>query len=385
MVWPRPGGETARDARIGANPAVIREARVHGTRFALRGPMHVAVVGATGNVGTSVLRALALDPEVKRIKGLARRLPRAHFDKAEFHAVDIARDALAPLFRGVDAVIHLGWQIQSAHQPAQLERTNVCGSQRVFEAVAEARVPTLLYASSIGAYSKGPKDQTVDESWPRHGIATSLYSRQKATVEQTLDVFEARHPEVRCVRMRPALIFKRDASTEIRRLFLAPWWPRSLFKPSRIKLVPYHPRLRFQAVHSFDVGEAFRLALQRDVRGAFNLASEQVLTSAVLAAAFGARQVATSQQFLRSAAALSWQMRLQHSDPGWVDLGLDSPLIDCSRARTELGWNPTRTSLEVLRELLQGIYDGAGISTPPLAPPFRVSQSTDFDAPRAAQ
>jgi len=67
---------------------------------------------------------------------------------------------------------------------------------------------------------------------------------------------------------------------------------------------------------------------------------------------------------------------LQHSDPGWVDLCLDSPLVDSTRARTVLGWEPTRTSLEALRELLQGIREGAGLRTPPLAPPFQSGAAT---------
>ncbi len=338
--------------------------------------MRVAVIGATGNIGTSVLRSLALDPEVQLIKGIARRLPRAAFDKTEFHAADIAVDPLVPLFRGMDAVVHVGWRIQSAHDQAALEHTNVQGSQRVFDAVAAAGVPVLAYSSSIGTYRKGPKERAVDETWPTDGIPSSLYSQQKAAVERMLDAFEAQHPEVRCVRMRPALVFKRDAGTEIRRLFLGPWFPRGLFNPSLIKVVPYHPRLCFQAVHSFDVAEAFRLALKLQVRGAFNLASEQVLTSPVLAAAFGARQVAVSHGFLRRAAGLTWRLRLQHSDPGWVDLGLDSPLVDATRARELLGWAPTRTSLEALRELLAGINEGAGLATPPLAPPFKIGAST---------
>jgi UDP-glucose 4-epimerase len=346
----------------------------HGVRTCT--PMRVAVIGATGNVGTSVLRALARDPEIRMIKGIARRLPAGNFDKTEFHAADITSAPLLPLLRGMDAVIHLAWRIQSAHDPDALERANVHGSQRVFEAVAQAGVPILAYSSSIGVYSKGPKDQAVDETWLTDGIPTSLYSRQKVTVERLLDAFELKHPALRCVRMRPTLIFKRDAGTEIRRLFMAPWWPGGLFSPSFIRLIPYHPRLRFQTVHSFDVGEAFRLALKRDVRGAFNLASDQVLSSAVLAAAFNSKQVPISHRFLRRAAAITWRLRLQHSDPGWVDLGLDSPVLDASRARDVLGWAPTRTSLETLFELLQGISEGAGLATPPLAPPFKVQAST---------
>lgn len=38
------------------------------------------------------------------------------------------------------------------------------------------------------------------------------------------------------------------------------------------------------------------------------------------------------------------------------------------RARDELGWQPTRSSIEALRELMDGIRDSAGIDTPPLEP-----------------
>ena len=54
--------------------------------------MRVVVVGATGNVGTSLLRALADEPAVDSIVGLARRLPRLDLPKTEWARADIARD-----------------------------------------------------------------------------------------------------------------------------------------------------------------------------------------------------------------------------------------------------------------------------------------------------
>ena len=63
-----------------------------------------------------------------------------------------------------------------------MRRINVEGSARVFDAAGAARVPTLVYASSVGAYGPGPKDRRVDESWPTTGIPTSFYSRHKAEV-----------------------------------------------------------------------------------------------------------------------------------------------------------------------------------------------------------
>ena len=45
--------------------------------------MRIVVVGATGNVGTSLLRSLADEPRVKSVLGLARRIPRMDFPKTE--------------------------------------------------------------------------------------------------------------------------------------------------------------------------------------------------------------------------------------------------------------------------------------------------------------
>jgi nucleoside-diphosphate-sugar epimerase len=106
-----------------------------------------------------------------------------------------------------------------------LETVNVTGSRRVFEAVEEAEVPALVYASSVGAYSEGPRDRAVDESRPTDRVASSYYGRQKAAVERILDTFEQRAPHVRVVRLRPGLIFKSQAASEIRRLFLGPFLP----------------------------------------------------------------------------------------------------------------------------------------------------------------
>ena len=73
-------------------------------------------------------------------------------------------------------------------------------------------MPALLYASSVGAYSPGPKDRRVDESWPTGGTPTSYYARHKAEVERRLDRFEQEAPDVRVVRMRPGLVFKKEAA-----------------------------------------------------------------------------------------------------------------------------------------------------------------------------
>src|SRR5215211_7532976 len=330
--------------------------------------MRVVVVGASGNVGTSLLGVLADEPAVDSVLGVARRLPELQYPKADWAQADISSSELVPLFRGADVVVHLAWLIQPGRDLATLRATNVGGSARVFDAVAAAGVPALVYASSVGAYSPGPKDRRVDESWPTAGIESSFYARHKAEVEGLLDCFERETPSVRAVRIRPALIFKREAASGIRRLFAGPFLPSPLVRRELIPLVPRTERLCFQAVHSYDVGDAYRLAAVSEAHGAFNIAADPVLNADALSRLLAARPLRVHPGLLRAGAALSYRLHLQPSEPGWLDMGLSVPLMDATRAQRELGWQPRHGADEALRELLAGIRDRAGIDTPPLAP-----------------
>jgi UDP-glucose 4-epimerase len=330
--------------------------------------MRVVVTGASGNVGTSVLEALGAEPQVSEIVGIARRVPEVEMPKVEWVGADVVSDALEPIFAGADAVVHLAWAIQPSRDESMTERINVEGSRRVFEATATAGVPALIHASSVGAYSPGPKGRQVDESWPVDGIETSFYSRHKAACEDLLDDLEGRASELRIVRLRPGLIFKAEAGSEIRRLFAGPFLPGFLVQKRLVPLIPRVPRLRFQAVHSRDVGEAYRQAVVRDVSGAFNIAADPEIGVEELCDFFGARSFPLPAGALRGAAQLSWKLRVQPSPPGWVDLALGVPMMDTTRARTELGWEPSVSSLDALEDLLAGMRNAEGGKTPPLEP-----------------
>ena len=330
--------------------------------------MRVVVIGATGNVGTSLLLALADAPEVDEVLGVARRRPSLELRKVDWAEADIRIDDLAPVVKGADAIVHLAWRIQPSRRLNELWQTNVHGSTRVFEAAVRAGVRSLVYASSIGAYSPGPKDGRVDESWPVEGIPTSFYSRHKAEVERRLDRFEREHPGVRVVRFRPALIFQRGSAQEQRRLFAGPFVPSPFLRRGLVPAVPAVRGLRFQALHASDAADAYRRAIVGEARGPFNIAAEPVLEADSFATALSARPVYVSPRAARAVMGLAWRLRLQPSPPGWLDAGMTAPLLETSRARTELGWEPRRDALDTIRELLEGIRDRAGAPTPPLDP-----------------
>jgi UDP-glucose 4-epimerase len=330
--------------------------------------MRIAVIGASGNLGMAAVRALGRDDAVTEIVGIARRRPDIVPPKVRWHQADVIYDSLVDALRGADAAVHLAWAIQPSRDLELLRRTNVDGSRRVFDAVARAEVPALVYASSVGAYAPGPKSLRVDESWPVTGIDTSTYSRHKAAVEDLLDDFEQHHPGTRVVRLRPGLVFGRTAGSEIRRYFAGPYLPTTRLRRAAIPLVPEVRGLRVQAVHRDDVGEAIRLAVLGSARGPFNLVADPILDAHVLADLFGARRIKVPASVLHALATISWKLRLQPTSPDWLDLALCAPLLSSARARDELGWEPRIRADQALIDLLNGMRAGAGDRTPPLKP-----------------
>lgn len=335
--------------------------------------MRIVITGATGNVGTAVLRRLQREPGFD-LAGVVRRTPGEDagppYAGVEWHRVDLAgldaADGLAKAFAGADGVIHLAWQIQPSHDQDVLRRANVRGSRAVLDAVVRAGVPALVFASSVGVYAAGPKDRFVDESWPATGIAASSYSRHKATVEAMLDDLEAIHPELRVVRLRPGLIFQREAGTEIARYFLGPFAPVRLLRFGRIPIVPKHARLRIQAVHADDVADAYAKAISGPATGAFNIAALPVLTPQRIAARYHGITVPVPTGALRAAAAATWRTRLQPVDPGWVALALGAPLMNTDRAQIELDWAPAVDADQALDDLIDGMASLAHTGSAPL-------------------
>lgn len=334
--------------------------------------MRVVVTGASGNVGIPLLRRLCAHPAVDAVVGIARRPPApgtapAGTEGVEWLACELgaggAPELLRPAFAGADVVVHLAWLLQPSHRPSVMHATNVDGTRQVIDAVVAAGVPALVHASSIGAYSPGPKDRYVDESWPTEGFSTSVYSRHKVAAERMLDQLERDRPELRVVRMRKALIFQRAAGSELRRYFLGRLIPGTVLRPSLIPLVPDLPQLRLQGVHSEDVASAYTLAVTSEFRGPVNIAAEPVLDPGTLASLLKARKIPMPAGLLRAAADASWRLRLQPTDPGWVDLALGVPLLDTTRARAELGWTPERDAGSALLEALEGIASGDGLPT----------------------
>ncbi|WP_233275968.1 NAD-dependent epimerase/dehydratase family protein [Isoptericola variabilis] len=337
-------------------------------------------MGATGNAGTALLRALAADPQVTSVLGLARRLPdrtAEPYSGAEWASVDVATeepddavaDRLAERFRGCDAVVHLAWLIQPNRERDLLRRANVDGTRRVALGAVRAGVPHLVVASSVGAYSPVDDDAPRREDWPTDGIPTSHYSVDKAAQERVLDEVEAEHPGLTVARLRTALVFQGDAAQEIVRYFLGPLVPTQLLRRGRLPVLPLPAGVRVQAVHADDAADAYRRVVVGRAGGAFNVAADDLLRGPDLARIVDhGRLVEVPPALVRPLVSAAYGARAVPTDPGWLDMAMGVPVLDTTRIKDELGWRPRRTAAEAVAELIDGMAVGRGVRSTPMRP-----------------
>ena len=335
--------------------------------------MRIVITGASGNIGTALLRRLHEGAEPHEVVGVCRRPPAGGppYEGVEWVSADLADvDAmakLAPLMVGADAVVHLAWGFQPSRDVDYLRRLDVGGSAAVLEAARKAGVDHLVHMSSLGAYSPRADDVPVDESWPTGGIGSLAYSIHKVNVERALDAHERAHPSGPLVtRLRPGVVMQRDAGSALLRYAVPALVPAVALR--YLPVLPVDRSLSFQCVHADDVADALVRVLERRPGGAFNLVADPPITRDVLAEALGAKPLHLDRRVLRAAVGLGWRTRLQSLDPGWIDLAFAVPLMDAGRAHRELGWQPQVDARDALAEAIGGMADAASAPSAVLRP-----------------
>jgi UDP-glucose 4-epimerase len=324
----------------------------------------VAVTGPTGEIGLALLSELQGDPRVEAVWGMARRPfdpAREGWDKVAYRRGDILDpDSLSLLFDGADVAVHLAFAIFGSRE--ETRRVNLEGSHRVFEAAVEAGVERLIHASSVAAYGFHPDNpQPLTEAVPARGSRGFYYSAQKAELESTLEELSARSG-VDAYVFRPCIVAGPGARMLIDQIVGAvrlgdplPTLRRALGRlPLPPPILP-DPGVAIQLVHHDDVARAMVAAiLGEGPPGAYNLAGEGVVGIGDIARSIGWGSVKVPRRAAGAGAGLAARLSFAAPRLEW-GIALETPvLMDCGKARRELGWEPRFDAAETLLQTAVG-------------------------------
>jgi UDP-glucose 4-epimerase len=327
-------------------------------------PLTVAVTGPTGEIGATFIRALERAEGIGEIRGMARRPfdpASMGWERTTYVQGDILdRGAVDELVAGADVVVHLAFIIFGDARETQ--RNNLEGSRNVFEATAAAGATRLVYTSSVAAYGFHPDNPTpLTEDVPPHGSESFYYSAQKAELESALAETLSTTSTAAYV-FRPSIVGGPESPALVEHL---PFVQASAALPATVRrLVDALPTpapvlpdfgVPLQLVHAEDVAQALVAAvLGRGEPGIYNLAASGEITLRDLAHEMGWHAIRLPRATVELTGALVERMPFTPAGIQWVQALRVPVVMDTTRARRELGWEPAYDAMETLRQTVAG-------------------------------
>ncbi len=326
----------------------------------------VAVTGPTGTFGFGLMPLLEAEPRVARVVGIARRPfdPAEHgWSKLQYRRGDVRDpDALREAFVGSDVVVHLAFMITGTSSPETIRAINVDGTLNAFRAARDEGAERFVYASSVAAYGfhrDNPVGMTED--WPARPAARLFYAQEKAELEQLLDdeASAAERPALYLV--RPPIVLGPHAvgakGSVPQPLAAAGRRVLVLLAQLPVPIPALAPEAQLQLIHEDDVGQALhRCVLADGPPGAYNIAGDGVLTAADVARELGLAPVPIPAGVIHAAARAAAALpKLPFAPPAadWIEAISHPAIMDTSKAKRKLGWEPRYTGLEALRDTLR--------------------------------
>ncbi len=304
--------------------------------------MRIAITGCTGYLGQLLVERLNSEglggDEILGLDLAGSGLPssKMRWSRRDVRDPEIVRD-----FDGVDLVVHLAFVVETMRDRALMYDVNLGGSRNVLDACERAGVPNLIVASSVAAYGV-QGDRVITETTPLRGDKRSFYAHTKRLVEEELDTFEARNPNVRLVRLRPSVVLGPRCNT---------WAIASMASTGGLDT---ERGMRLPVVHEQDVMDGIWSCIQRPLRGPMLLAHREPLTGQDLSRISGTKRRVISEAMLTRLADASFALGLSRMNRDWLVLTLNNAFrFDPSATERQLDWSPRFSSEDALKAALE--------------------------------
>ena len=113
------------------------------------------------------------------------------------------------------------------------------------------------------------------------------------------------------------------------------------------------PDLQF--VHEADVATLFSLLIEKKIPGAFNVSGDGVIKISEIAAMIGKRTQKIPKKLYALLIRLLWRLHVKsvEAPAGSIDYTAYPWVLDTTRAKNELGWQPRYDSRQTLQIMLR--------------------------------
>lgn len=305
----------------------------------------ILITGSSGYLGSKLVSLLS-EKGGWEIFGIDVREPRDISAYAKFVKASVVDSTVMQKFfddARPDIAAHLAFVVTSTHDKRLEESVAIDGTRNFLNGCERARVPKAVFLSSAAAYGAfDDNDFPLTEASLIRGVEGYGYSRLKARADGMALAFAVANPSCEFTILRPCL-------------FVGPNTDNNFFDVLKFPVVPQvkdHSGVRdplFQFIHEDDMAECLLAAIEKPVKGVYNVAAEGMARFSELVRLFGKRSAALPASVLYPATSLLWRLRLVTSPPAQLDFIRYPWIMDASKMHREL-YVPKKTSIEAFKE-----------------------------------
>lgn len=335
------GAAPARD-----RPAALGSSAGGGTSLVGKKPGSkvVVVTGAASFLGANLVGLLEEDPRVARIVAVDVKPPGTAQRKTRFYEVDFtgvsAEARLSEILSAehADTLVHLAFMSSPTHATAHAHELESVGTRHVLVAARHANVRKVVMWSQTLLYGAHPSNPNfLTERHPLRAPASEPWFADKIEAENELARFAERNPQAVVTVLRTAPILGPTVHN-----FLTRYLARRMV-PTAMGFDPL-----VQLLHEVDAIAAFKLAIDRDHPGVYNVVGDGVLPLSTVIKLAGRLAVPIPHPLARTMGAALWLAQISEAPPSFMHYLRFLCVADGGKARDKLGFRPAYTTREAV-------------------------------------
>jgi UDP-glucose 4-epimerase len=311
---------------------------------------NILITGASGYLGSLLVKKLSENKSslgIEKIIAMDIRPLREQIDTVITEIMDIRDDRIEQKLNEhqIHCVVHLA-SIVTPGKKSDREfeySVDVLGTKNILKASVASGVKRIIISSSGAAYGYHPENINVlKEDDPIRGNYEFAYSYHKKLVEEELALYRDNHPQLEQTIFRITTILGDQVNNQITDLFK---------KPIQIGIMGTESRFSF--IWDQDAVDCFMQSIFSSKTGIYNLSGDGSVSIRERGKILKKPVVFIPAKLIEGALFILKKLGLTQYGPEQTLFLKYRPVLDNSRLKTDFGFTPRKTSLEVFNYFVE--------------------------------